>query len=73
MSSHDPNVIMGLRLRLRRQMMGLTQQEVADAAGLDHRQIQKYETALNRMSAVRAAQVARALGMPVEQLLEGIG
>ena len=53
----------GQRLRHRRWMLGLTQQELAQAVGIKFQQIQKYESGINRMSASRLWDVANALGV----------
>lgn len=51
----------GERMRRRRILLGLTQDQVADALGISYQQIQKYETGANRISAGRLAQIAEVL------------
>lgn len=51
----------GERIRRRRILLGLTQDQVADALGISYQQIQKYETGANRISAGRLAQIAEVL------------
>jgi transcriptional regulator with XRE-family HTH domain len=62
----------GQRLRHRRWMLGLTQQELAQAVGIKFQQIQKYESGINRMSASRLWDVAGALGVSVAYFFEGL-
>jgi transcriptional regulator with XRE-family HTH domain len=62
----------GQRLRHRRWMLGLTQQELAQAVGIKFQQIQKYESGINRMSASRLWDVANALGVSVSYFFEGL-
>ncbi|MGY6531936.1 helix-turn-helix domain-containing protein [Glycocaulis sp.] len=62
----------GERLRRRRRLMGLTQKELAERVGIRFQQIHKYETGINRMTASRLYELARALGAPVEHFYEGL-
>ena len=57
----DIDLHVGKRLRLRRRLLGLTQQNLAEALGLRFQQIQKYECGANRVTAARLYQLARAL------------
>jgi len=63
---------LGRRLRRRRRLLGLTQQQLAAACGVRFQQIQKYECAANRMSAARVWQLAQALEVPVSYFFEGM-
>lgn len=65
------DVHLGRRLRRRRRLLGLTQQELALACGVRFQQIQKYECAANRMSAARVWQLAEVLEVPVSYFYEG--
>jgi transcriptional regulator with XRE-family HTH domain len=67
----DIDVHLGRRLRRRRRLLGLTQQELAETCGVRFQQIQKYECAANRMSAARLWQLAQALEAPVSYFFEG--
>ncbi|MDE2485772.1 MAG: helix-turn-helix transcriptional regulator [Alphaproteobacteria bacterium] len=67
----DIDVHLGRRLRRRRRLLGLTQQELAEACGVRFQQIQKYECAANRMSAARLWQLAQALEAPVSYFFDG--
>lgn len=65
------DVHLGRRLRRRRRLLGMTQQELAQACGVRFQQIQKYECAANRMSAGRVWQLAELLEVPVSYFYEG--
>ncbi|MDB5442723.1 MAG: transcriptional regulator, Cro/CI family [Phenylobacterium sp.] len=65
------DVHLGRKLRRRRRLLGLTQQELALACGVRFQQIQKYECAANRMSAARLWQLAEVLEVPVSYFYEG--
>src|SRR5690349_23934572 len=67
------DVHLGRRLRRRRRLLGLTQQQLASACGVRFQQIQKYECAANRMSAARIWQLAQILEVPVSYFYEGLG
>lgn len=61
---HPMDTHIGRRIRLRRTLLGVSQQQLAAAVGVTFQQIQKYETGINRMSAARLYDVARSLGVP---------
>jgi transcriptional regulator with XRE-family HTH domain len=62
----DPiDVRVGSRVRLRRNMLGLSQEKLGDALGLTFQQVQKYERGANRVSASRLYQLSRVLDVPV--------
>ncbi|MEO1330789.1 MAG: helix-turn-helix transcriptional regulator [Pseudomonadota bacterium] len=63
----------GMRLRQRRWMLGLTQQQLGDRVGIKFQQIQKYETGQNRISASRLWDLARVCETPVSYFFEGLG
>ncbi len=63
---------LGRRLRRRRRLLGLTQQELAETCGVRFQQIQKYECAANRMSAARLWQLAEILEVPISYFYEGL-
>src|SRR5690348_3032013 len=65
------DIHLGRRLRRRRRILGLTQQQLADACGVRFQQIQKYECAANRMSAARLWRLAEVLEVPVSYFYEG--
>jgi transcriptional regulator with XRE-family HTH domain len=62
----DPvDLYVGSRIKMRRTAMGMSQERLGDALGLTFQQIQKYERGINRVSASRLSQIARALGVTV--------
>jgi len=63
----------GARIRERRIMLGLTQQQLAELIGVTYQQEHKYERGINRVSAGRLFEIARALNVPVGYFYEGIG
>ena len=63
----------GARLRERRTMLGLTQQQVAEMLGITCQQLYKYETGANRVSAGRLHHLARVLGVEPGYFYEGLG
>ncbi len=69
---HPVDVHVGQRVRQRRWMLGLTQQQLAEKVGIRFQQIQKYETGENRMSASRLYDIAQALRTPVIFFYEGL-
>jgi DNA-binding XRE family transcriptional regulator len=66
----DYNV--GLRIRERRTMLGLTQQQLAQRVGIAYQQTHKYETGANRISAGRLYYFARALEVEVSYFFENL-
>src|SRR5438445_7441087 len=55
----------GARIRERRIMLGLTQQQLAEMIGVTYQQAHKYERGINRVSAGRLFEIARALSAPI--------
>jgi transcriptional regulator with XRE-family HTH domain len=62
----------GKRLRRRRRLLGLTQQQLAESIGIRFQQIQKYECGANRVTASRLYELAVALNVPVNYFFEGL-
>lgn len=62
----------GWRLRQRRAEMGLTQTDMAATLGISYQQVQKYETAANRISAGKLYEMAQRLKVPVGYFFEGL-
>ena len=62
----------GKRIRRRRRLLGLTQQQLAQSVGIRFQQIQKYESGANRVSASRLFELAEALDVPVQYFYEGL-
>lgn len=61
----------GSRVRMRRVLIGMSQERLGDALGLTFQQVQKYEKGINRIGASRLQQISNILGMPVEFFFEG--
>jgi len=70
--SNDIDLHLGKRLRRRRRLLGLTQQQLADAVGVRFQQIQKYECGANRISAARLWRLAEALEVAVGYFYDGL-
>ena len=62
--------LVGARIRLRRQSLGMSQTELGERIGVTFQQIQKYELGANRVGAGRLASVATALDVPVTFFFE---
>src|SRR4051794_29316167 len=70
-----PNPIdkhVGSRVRMRRMMLGMSQEKLGDALGLTFQQIQKYEKGTNRIGASRLQQISLVLQVPVSFFFEGV-
>ena len=70
--THPGDVHVGKRVRHRRWLIGMTQQQLAEKVGIKFQQIQKYETGANRISASRLWDIADALEVPVAFFFEGL-
>jgi transcriptional regulator with XRE-family HTH domain len=69
-----PNPIdkhVGSRVRMRRMMLGMSQEKLGDALGLTFQQVQKYEKGTNRIGASRLQQISNILQVPVAFFFEG--
>ncbi|WP_300378010.1 helix-turn-helix domain-containing protein [Henriciella sp.] len=62
----------GKRLRRRRRLLGLTQQELAGEVGVRFQQIQKYECGANRMTSSRLFDLSKALNVSVQYFFDGM-
>lgn len=69
---NEIDIHLGKRLRRRRRLLGLTQQQLAGACGVRFQQIQKYECGANRISAARLWQLSEALQVPVAYFYDGL-
>ncbi len=70
----SPNPIdrhVGSRVRMRRVMLGMSQEKLGDALGLTFQQVQKYEKGINRIGASRLQQISRTLDVPPAYFFEG--
>jgi transcriptional regulator with XRE-family HTH domain len=70
--ANDIDLHLGKRLRRRRRLLGLTQQQLATAVGIRFQQIQKYECGANRISAARLWQLSEALEVAVAYFYDGL-
>jgi transcriptional regulator with XRE-family HTH domain len=70
--ANDIDLHLGKRLRRRRRLLGLTQQQLAGQCGVRFQQIQKYECGANRISASRLWQLSEALEVPVNYFYDGL-
>jgi transcriptional regulator with XRE-family HTH domain len=74
MSVKAPNPVdkyVGSRIRMRRIMLGMSQEKLGESLGLTFQQIQKYEKGTNRVGASRLQQISEILQVPVSFLIEG--
>lgn len=69
---HPVDVHVGKRIRHRRWLAGITQQNLAETVGIKFQQVQKYETGANRVSASRLWDIAAAMGVDVAFFFEGM-
>lgn len=70
----SPNPIdrhVGSRVRMRRVMLGMSQEKLGEALGLTFQQVQKYEKGINRIGASRLQQISRTLDVPPSYFFEG--
>src|SRR5437879_1372375 len=74
MTKKAPNPIdkhVGSRVRMRRMMLGMSQEKLGDALALTFQQVQKYEKGTNRIGASRLQQISHILQVPVAFFFEG--
>ena len=73
MAGKKPNPIdthVGSRVRLRRMLMGMSQERLGDSMALTFQQVQKYEKGVNRIGASRLFQISKILDVPVQFFFE---
>lgn len=70
--AHPVDIFVGKRVRQRRWLLGMTQQQLAEKVGIKFQQIQKYETGSNRISASRLWDIADALDAPIGFFFDGL-
>lgn len=68
----ETDLYVSRRLRRRRRLLGMTQQELAVQVGVRFQQIQKYECGANRMTSSRLYSLARAMNVPVQYFFDGL-
>ena len=73
--ANDVNLVVdkhvGSRVRMRRMMLGMSQEGLGDALGVTFQQVQKYEKGMNRISASRLQHMSQILQVPVPFFFEG--
>ncbi|MGB8363603.1 MAG: helix-turn-helix transcriptional regulator [Rhizomicrobium sp.] len=65
------DALVGNRVRLRRMLIGMSQERLGELLGLTFQQVQKYEKGVNRIGAGRLYQMAHILGVPIDYFYEG--
>jgi len=66
------DIQVGNRVRIRRMLIGMSQERLGDLLGLTFQQVQKYEKGVNRIGAGRLFEVSRILNVPVDFFYEGL-
>ena len=75
MARREPNFVdvhVGNRIRMRRQLIGMSQEKLGELLGITFQQVQKYEKGSNRISASRMFYAAKTLGVPVQFFFEDL-
>jgi transcriptional regulator with XRE-family HTH domain len=62
----------GTRVRMRRMLLGMSQEKLGEHLGLTFQQVQKYEKGVNRIGASRLFDLSQVLGVPVQYFYEGV-
>jgi len=73
MAGKKPNPVdthVGSRVRLRRMLLGMSQERLGDSMGLTFQQVQKYEKGVNRIGASRLFQISKILDVPIQFFFE---
>jgi transcriptional regulator with XRE-family HTH domain len=70
--THPVDIEVGRKIRLRRAVVGLSQEALGEAIGVTFQQIQKYERGLNRVSSSSLFQFAKALSVPISYFFEDV-
>ena len=75
MARRDPSYIdvhVGSRIRMRRQLINMSQERLGELLGITFQQVQKYEKGSNRISASRLFYTCKTLGVPIQFFFEGL-
>ena len=72
-SPNEMDVHVGQRLRVRRSLLGLSQEKLAESLDITFQQVQKYERGTNRISAGRLFDLSKILDVPVSYFFEQFG
>ena len=70
---HPVDRHVGVRIRMRRKELGVSQEKLAESLGITFQQVQKYERGANRVSASKLWEIASALKTPVAYFYDGLG
>lgn len=70
---HPVDLHVGLRIRMRRKELAVSQERLAESLGITFQQVQKYERGANRVSASKLWEIALALKTPVAYFYDGLG
>lgn len=65
------DVYVGARVKLRRQLIGMSQEKLGEALALTFQQVQKYERGANRVSASKLHRIAEVLDVPISYFFDG--
>ncbi|MFT5508097.1 MAG: transcriptional regulator with XRE-family HTH domain [Hyphomicrobiaceae bacterium] len=71
--SNPVDTYVGGRVRLRRMLLGMSQEKLGEKLGLTFQQVQKYEKGTNRIGASRLFELSRILGVSVQYFYEDLG
>lgn len=66
------DVQVGMRVRTRRMLVGMSQEKLGELLGLTFQQVQKYEKGVNRIGAGRLFEISHILGMQIQDFFEGL-
>ena len=69
-SPHPVDIHVGSRVRMRRTLLGMSQEKLGDALGLTFQQVQKYERGANRVGSSRLYEISQILDVPVAFFFE---
>jgi len=72
-SPNPVDIHVGSRVRLRRQLLKMSQEKLGDQLGVTFQQVQKYERGANRVGASRLWRIAQVMDVPVSFFYEGLG
>jgi len=70
--ANPTDVLVGNRVRIRRMLIGMSQERLGELLSLTFQQVQKYEKGVNRIGAGRLFDVSRILGVPIDYFYEGV-
>lgn len=71
-SPHPVDIYVGNRVRLRRMLLGLSQESLASRLGITFQQLQKYERGLNRISSSRLYDISKLLQVDIDYFFDGL-